>query len=99
MNKDELLRQVNSTMANGKELDKVKVKFTDGQVFKFDFINETIEEELDQDDDDDDDNDDNDDDDDEDEEIRPTNTSNQASFQGSSQTVQAGQRKVNVINR
>ncbi|TGE31478.1 hypothetical protein [Desulfosporosinus sp. Sb-LF] len=62
MNKDELLQQVQSTLANEKELDKVKVKFADGQVLKFDFVNKIIEEEVEEIDEDDEDDDDDDDD-------------------------------------
>ncbi len=130
-----MLKQVQDALANGKDLRKIKVKYQDGEVIKFDFDTYQVEEEdgeeeededdekVDEEDEDDEDEEDDDEEDEEDEEddgevdeeddgevdeedeeekkdgLDNNGTSSQTSSQISYQTIQAGGRKVNVINR
>ncbi len=43
MNKEELLKQVYDALTNGKEFDKIKVKYQTGEVIKFDFEDGDVE--------------------------------------------------------
>lgn len=105
MAKEELLKQVLDTLANGNELKKVKVKFQNGDVFKYNFDTEVVENEVEVEDDEEeeeeeDEGEDDDEDDEDDEEPEENQVENKAAdYSQNTQVSLPEGRKINVINQ
>lgn len=101
MSKEEFLKKVHDVLANGNELKKVKVKFQNGEVIKFDFEKEEIEEEVEVEGGEEENEDEDDEEEDEVEEEEEKNCSDPCSHncKRNSQVSQPAGQKVNVINR
>lgn len=110
MAKEELLKQVLDTLANGNELKKVKVKFQNGDVVKYNFDTEVVEnevevedveeEEEEEEEDEDEDDEDDEEDDDEDEEPVVDQVENKGfGYLQNTQVSLPEGRKINVINK
>ncbi|HVJ48772.1 hypothetical protein [Desulfitobacterium sp.] len=103
MEREELLKEVLDALANGNDLKKVKVKYQNGDVIKFNFDEDEEEEEEEEDEEEDEEEEDEeeeeDDEDKEEDQVEDKVKNKEASYPTSSQVSQPEGRKVNVINR
>lgn len=103
MAKEELLKQVLDTLANGNELKKVKVKFQNGDVVKYNFDTEVVEnevevEDVEEEEEEEDEDDEEDDDEDEEPVVDQVENKGFGYLQNTQVSLPEG-RKINVINK